>query len=143
DVVTSGPKPELVAALGATYHHESLPDSGLAPDVVIECTGVSTVVVDVITHSAVDSVVCLTGVSSTGAAIPIDIGGLNRNAVLRNDVIFGTVNANRRHYDAAGAALAAADQDWLGRLITRRVPMDRYQEAFARGPHDVKVVLKA
>ncbi|MBO0869521.1 MAG: alcohol dehydrogenase catalytic domain-containing protein, partial [Micromonosporaceae bacterium] len=40
DVVTSGPKPELVAALGATYHHESLPDSGLAPDVVIECTGV-------------------------------------------------------------------------------------------------------
>jgi glucose 1-dehydrogenase len=142
DLVSSGPKPELVAALGATYHHEALPDSGLAPDLVIECTGVPKVIVDVMTHSAVDSVVCLTGVSSLGTPIPIDIGGLNRNAVLRNDVIFGTVNANRRHYDAAGVALAAADQDWLGRLITRRVPLERYQEAFNRGPDDVKVVLE-
>jgi threonine dehydrogenase-like Zn-dependent dehydrogenase len=141
DVVTGGPKPALVRDLGATYHHESLPDSGLAPDIVVECTGVSTVVVDVITHSAVDGVVCLTGVSTVGAAVPLDIGGLNREVVLQNDVVFGTVNANRRHYDAAAGALAAADQGWLARLITRRVSLVDYREAFARTPEDVKVVL--
>jgi threonine dehydrogenase-like Zn-dependent dehydrogenase len=119
-----------------------VPDSGILADVLIECTGVPTVVVDVLTHSAPDSITCLTGVSGMGHVLPLDIGGLNRDAVLANDVIFGTVNANRRHYQAAEQALAAADQNWLGRLITRRVPLADYASAFARGPHDVKVVLE-
>jgi glucose 1-dehydrogenase len=141
DRVTDGPKPDLVKDLGAVYHHESVPDSKVLGDVLIECTGVPGVVVDVLTHSATDSITCLTGVSTVGAVVPLDIGGLNRNAVLANDVIFGTVNANRRHYEAAAAALTAADRSWLARLITRRVPLADYATGFARGPHDVKVVL--
>jgi glucose 1-dehydrogenase len=141
DIVTSGPKPDLVRALGATYHHGKLPDSGLAPDIVVECTGVPGVVVDAMTCSGIDGIVCLTGVSTVGAVLPLDIGGLNREVVLQNDVVFGTVNANRRHYDAAAEALAAADRSWLARLITRRVPLESYRDAFARTPEDVKVVL--
>ncbi len=49
--------------------------------------------------------------------------------VLDNDVVFGTVNANRRHYEMAADALAGADQGWLRRLITRRVPLERFSEA--------------
>jgi hypothetical protein len=30
--------------------------------------------------------------------------------VLQNDVVFGTVNANRAHYQAAAGALAKADR---------------------------------
>ncbi|GAA5194854.1 glucose 1-dehydrogenase [Rugosimonospora acidiphila] len=142
DRVTDGPKPQLVADLGATYHAEHLPDSKLEADVLIECTGVPSVIVDLLSLGANDSVTCLTGVSSVGATIPLDIGGLNRNAVLRNDVIFGTVNANRRHYEAGVAALAAADRAWLNRLISRRVPLADFREAFARKPEDVKVVLE-
>jgi glucose 1-dehydrogenase len=141
DRVTEGPKPALVADLGAIYHTDTLPESGLEADVLIECTGVPTVVLDVLTHSATDSVACLTGVSTVGSVLPLDVGGLNRKAVLRNDVVFGTVNANRRHYEAAVAAMAAADQGWLSRLITRRVPLSGYKDAFARRGDDVKVVL--
>ena len=141
DRVTEGPKPQRVAELGATYHSETLPDSGVEADVLMECTGVPTVVVDVLTHSATDSVACLTGVSSTGSLLPLDVGGLNRRAVLRNDVVFGTVNANRRHYEAGVAALAAADQGWLSRLISRRVPLAEFRDAFERRADDVKVVL--
>jgi hypothetical protein len=47
-------------------------------------------------------------------------GGLSRQAVLRNDVIFGSVNANMQHYQQAAEGLAAADRGWLRRLITRR-----------------------
>ena len=54
--------------------------------------------------------------------------------VLENDVVFGSVNANRRHYRAAAEALAKADKDWLARLITRRVPLARWQEAFEQRP---------
>jgi threonine dehydrogenase-like Zn-dependent dehydrogenase len=142
DIVTSGSKPELVDALGATYHSETLPDSGIEADVTIECTGVPSVVVDVMTCNATDSVTCLTGVSSSGTRIPLDIGALSRNAVLQNDVVFGSVNANRRHYDAGMAALAAADRAWLSRLITRRVPVADFRDAFADRPDDVKVVLE-
>ncbi len=141
DRVRTGPKPDLVADLGATYHTDTLPDSGVEADVLVECTGVPAVVIDVLTHSATDSVACLTGVSSVGSLLPLDVGGLNRRAVLRNDVVFGTVNANRRHYEAGLAALAAADRDWLSRLITRRVPLSGYKDAFAHRTDDVKVVL--
>src|SRR5215475_7024737 len=104
DRVTEGPKPKLVADLGAQYHATPLPDSGVRPDIVIECTGAPSAIVDAMTHTATDGIVCLTGVSSVGSKVPVDIGDLNRTAVLNNDVVFGTVNANRRHYEAAAAA---------------------------------------
>lgn len=142
DRMESGLKPDLVAALGATYHDQTLPASGVVADVVVECTGVPSVIVDAMTHSATDSIVCLTGVSSIGVPVPLDIGGVNRSLVLRNDVIFGSVNANRRHYDAGVRALLAADRSWLSRLVSRRVPLDDYKDGFARRPDDVKVVLE-
>jgi len=55
--------------------------------------------------------------------------------------VFGSVNANRAHYRDAADALAKADKNWLARLITRRVPLDRWQEAFERRPNDIKVVI--
>jgi glucose 1-dehydrogenase len=62
-------------------------------------------------------------------------------AVLENDVVFGSVNANRRHYEQAAAALATADRGWLERLITRRVPLEGFAGALRPGDGDVKVVL--
>jgi glucose 1-dehydrogenase len=56
-------------------------------------------------------------------------------------VVFGSVNANRRHYEQAAAALAGADRGWLAGLITRRVPLDRWPEALQRQPGDVKTVI--
>lgn len=141
DVVKDGPKPGLVRDLGATYHHESLPDSGLKPDVLVECTGVTSVVLDAFRCRAQDAITCLTGVSGTGKQTAVDVGALNREEVLMNGVVFGSVSANRRHYDAGAKALAAADKDWLRRLISRRVPLEEFTEAFDHHPDDVKVVL--
>lgn len=135
----TGPKPQLARDLGATYHTGDL--GTLEPDVVIECTGAGSVVLDVIGRTAPDGIVCLAGVSSGGHKIDFDVGELNRTMVLENDVVFGSVNANRRHYRAAAGALAKADKAWLARLITRRVPLDRWKEAFERRPDDVKAVL--
>jgi glucose 1-dehydrogenase len=141
DRVTSGPKPGLVADLGATYHNGTVADAVDHADIVIECTGVGELVLDAIERAAPDGIVCLTGVSSAGRRLTIDAGALNRELVLENDVVFGTVNANRRHYQAAADALAKADQGWLERLITRRVPLSQWAEALERRPDDVKVVL--
>ena len=142
DQMTSGPKPQLVADLGATYHAEGPELIGkLKPDVILECTGADVLVMAAIVQAGIDSIVCLAGVSSGGRKVDFDVGSFNRSAVLGNDVVFGSVNANKAHYQAAAEALAAADKGWLGRLISRRVPLDRWREAFTRQPQDVKVVL--
>jgi threonine dehydrogenase-like Zn-dependent dehydrogenase len=142
DIVTDGPKPQLVRDLGARYHSSGVKSVDQVPNVALECTGVAQLVFDVMQVTAPGGIVCLTGVSSGGREISVDLGSLNRSMVLENDVIFGSVNANRRHYEAAAAALAHADREWLGRLITRRVPLDQWQQALTRQPDDVKVVIQ-
>lgn len=136
----TGPKPELVRDLGATYHVGRVADVP-RPDVVIECTGAPAVVLDVLTHNGPTGIVCLTGVSGAGGTTPVDLAALNTRLVLENDVIFGSVNANRRHYEAAAAALGSADIDWLERLITRSVPLSSWTDGLDRGNDDVKVVI--
>ncbi len=142
DRAEDGPKPELVRDLGGTYHSGPLAELDPRPDVIVEATGASQVVLDAMGHTGANGIVCLTGISSGGHAITLDAGDLNRRIVLENDLIFGSVNANRRHYEAAAEALAKADNAWLERLITRRVPLDRWHEALAREQHDIKVVVE-
>ncbi len=143
DQVSDGPKPGLVADLGATYHHDDIDavTGTVRPDLVIEATGVGEVVVGALRGTDSYGIVCLTGVSSGGHPLRIDAGALNREVVLQNDALLGSVNANLRHYHLAADALAAADRDWLERLISRRVPLDRFEEAFSAEDDDVKVVL--
>lgn len=143
DRVTGGPKPDLVAAIGATYHSTSVEDVAKVapPDVVIEATGASAVVLDAIAATGSYGIVCLTGVSPVGRRVQVDVGALNRELVLQNDVVVGSVNANASHYRAAVTALTDADPAWLERLISRRVPLARATEAFERHDDDVKVVI--
>jgi threonine dehydrogenase-like Zn-dependent dehydrogenase len=142
DLATDGPKPALAARLGATYHSGSVYDLGFEPDLVLECTGAPQVVFAAMDKVGPCGVVCLTGVSTGGRTLPLDGGALNRALVLENNVVFGSVNANRRHWSAAADALAEADHAWLGDLITRRVPVESYADAYARRDGDIKVVVE-
>ena len=141
DHATEGPKPQLVRDLGATYHSGVVADVGFEPDVIIECTGVGQVILDSILHVGSGGVICLTGVGSGGAATGMAAADLAREMVLRNNVIVGSVNANRRHFYRAAQTLASADPDWLGRLITRRVSPEHITDALTRGPDDIKVIV--
>jgi threonine dehydrogenase-like Zn-dependent dehydrogenase len=141
DRVTSGPKPELVRALGATYHHGEVEDACGGADVVVECTGDAHVVWESVRCTGPSGIVCLTGVSSHGRALTIDAGELNRRMVLENDVVFGSVNANAGHYRLAVEALERADAAWLAGVVTRRVPLGEWESALERRDDDVKVVI--
>jgi len=142
DRVTSGPKPDLVKALGATYHSTSVSKLGFEPDIVIECTGVGQVVAESILKVGAGGILCLTGVGSGGAAAGAAIADVAAGAVLRNNVIVGSVNANKRHWYKAGEALARADRKWLERLITRRERPEAFMQALRRDADDIKVVIQ-
>lgn len=141
DQTADGVKPELARALGASYHID-VRDAKGEFDVVIECTAAPDVIADVLAQTSANGIVCLAGVSNPGAMKEIDIGAWNRDLVLGNRVVFGTVNANRRHYEAAIAALGAANRDWLERLITRRVRLDDWKSAFEHSHDDIKTVIE-
>ena len=79
--------------------------------------------------------------SPTGKGLRIAAGAVNRDIVLENDAVVGSVNANLHHYHQAAGALAKPDPDWLASLITRRVPLSHATEAFSPQPDDVKVVI--
>jgi threonine dehydrogenase-like Zn-dependent dehydrogenase len=84
---------------------------------------------------------CLTGLAAGTQAKPLDTSAVNKELVLDNGIVFGSVNAGRRHYSQAADYLAAADKQWLGQLLTRRVPMEQWPSALQRSPDDVKVVV--
>jgi threonine dehydrogenase-like Zn-dependent dehydrogenase len=141
DRLTTGPKPELVASLGAAYHTGTVAAACPEVDVVLECTGAAPLVFDAMRCVAPNGIVCLTGVSSGRRTLTVDAAGLNNELVLENNVVFGSVNANRQHYAQAADALANADRGWLERLITRRVPIDEWPRAYEPAAGDVKTIL--
>ena len=142
DRVKSGPKPDLVRDLGATYHSGTIADIGVEPDVIMECTGAGQLITDGLQAIGAGGVVCLTGVGSGGRASEFTPADVAAELVLQNIVVLGTVNANRRHWYKAAAALARADRAWLGRLVTRRERPESFAEALARRENDIKVVVQ-
>jgi threonine dehydrogenase-like Zn-dependent dehydrogenase len=139
DRVTEGRKPEMVRRLGATYVPSGdLGEAAAEADIIIECTGYVQMLLEAGPRNVRHRITCLTGVSAAGSEAAVDPGLLNRNMVLQNSVIFGSVNANRHHYELAAKALAEADPGWLADLLTRQVPLDRWDDAYTRKPDDIK-----
>jgi glucose 1-dehydrogenase len=140
DRVTEGAKPAMVREIGANYI-SSLDDLKVAPDVVVEATGIGPLVFDVIGRCAPNAIVCLTGISSGTRPIELAADAINKEIVLENEVVFGSVNAGLRNYQQAAEALAKADKSWLEQVITRKVPLDQWPTALDRQPDDIKVVV--
>jgi threonine dehydrogenase-like Zn-dependent dehydrogenase len=136
-------KRDLVQELGGSYHvDDAAIVDRLRPDVLMECSGAPDLIAGLFGRTAPCGILCLIGVTSPGNAFKLDIGRINRSIVLDNDVIFGSVNANRSHYASAADALAHADRAWLARLITRRVPLERWSEALEQRAGDIKVMIE-
>ena len=133
-----GPKPKLIKDLGAMHH---LRHPGIEFDIVIECTGAPKVIAQAVAGTAPGGIVCLTGLGGKAHVASFDIATLNQSMVLENRVVFGSVNANRRHYEDAAWALARADRAWLTRVVSRKVPLPDWHEAYEKHEHDVKTVL--
>jgi glucose 1-dehydrogenase len=141
DRAETGLKPELVRALGATYHSGSLQDLGFEPDVIVECTGAGSVIAAATEKIGAGGIICLTGIGSGGIASRA-VGDVAAAAVLKNNVILGSVNANKRHWYKASDRLARLDRKWLRRLITRYEKPENFKQALERKPDDIKVVIQ-
>ena len=141
DRAETGPKADLVRALGGTYHSGRVTDLDFEPDVIVECTGVGAVIADSIQQIGSGGILCLTGIGAGGSVMGT-VADTAAAVVLKNNVIVGSVNANKRHWYKAGQNLMRSDRAWLSRVITRRERPEDFQKALERQPDDVKVIIQ-
>jgi threonine dehydrogenase-like Zn-dependent dehydrogenase len=123
---------------------EELPEHLGGIDLVLEATGAAAVIAPAMSILGRDGVCIFASVTDVGRKWEIDLGTWNREMVLGNRLVFGTVNAARRHFEAAVRDLVTAEErlpGWMGRLITRRLPFTDAARALARSPQDIKTVL--
>jgi len=114
-------------------------------DIVVEATGFSPLAFDAMDMVGPNGIVCLTGVSGGSRALQIAADHLNLEMVLMNKVVFGTVNANRRHFETGVHHLQEIEARWpgvLSRMITRRYPIERFTDALRRSSQDIKRVVE-
>jgi|SRR5690242_16563654 len=141
-------KSQLVESIGAHYVSEQgIKDfAHLVGDVelVYEATGASQLAFRAMQVLAPNSIFIFTGVPALGATSHVDTDAIMRNAVLKNQVIFGTVNAGKEGFEAAIRELTVAAQRWPGAaqsLITGRYPLDAYRTLLLGDPGGIKNVL--
>lgn len=108
---------------------------------MVECTGDADLMAAVPGVTKPNGIVCFAGVTDEGRQVTV-ASDIARAMVLENRIVFGTVNANRRHYEEAARVLARTDESWLRRMVNRRVSLDDWEEAYTRQPGDVKTVIE-
>lgn len=117
---------------------------GLA-DVVFEATGAPEAVFPATLLLQRNGVCVLASVTLGDKPVAVDAADWNQHMVIGNRLVFGTVNAGRGHFEAAGRDLQAAEQRWPGwasRLVTRRLPFNEAKAAVAHTPGNIKTVME-
>lgn len=144
------PKADLAAAIGARYFSaedasvEDLAEEVGNVDLVYEATGASSVAFEMMKALGTNGIFVFTGVPGRKAAIEVQADAIMRNLVLKNQVVFGTVNAGEEAFAAAIQDLGVFERRWpaaLRALITGRCPAEEYRELLVGPAQGIKNVL--
>lgn len=114
-------------------------------DVVYEATGASRLAFEMIKHLGTNGIFVFTGVPGRKAPIEVDTDLMMRNLVLKNQVVFGTVNAGRDSFEASIRDLAVFSKRWpnaLESMISGRFPIDAYGDLLLGRSSGIKNVIK-
>jgi glucose 1-dehydrogenase len=153
-VVERQHKPEkeaLLARIGAGYAATSVtPLATLAArskriDVVIEATGNAAVAFECLQLVGANGAVILTSVTGAMGSLEVPADVINKNLVLDNVLVLGTVNAKSDDFRTGIVDLSQAEQRWpgfLGALITRRVSLADAARALPHDPAQIKTVVE-
>lgn len=145
-------KADLAEKLGASYVSSKEVDvDGLVEraggpfDVVYEAAGVASVAFDVLRGLGPNGVYVFTGVARPEPPPQVDVAALNRQIVLGNQAVLGTVNAGAADYAGAIRSLEAFTARWgstVAEVVTGRHPVERYDELLTGPSRGIKDVLR-
>ena len=135
-VASLEPSSPIAETLGAEYVSTKTTDlAETGPfDIVIEAAGSAQLMLDALGLLGRSGVACLLGIDGREGKAHIENKVIGVDAVLENRVLFGSVNARRGDWETGVDALDRAREQFPGaleELIGLRVPLDRFEDAFA------------
>jgi threonine dehydrogenase-like Zn-dependent dehydrogenase len=145
-----GPKSNLVESIGVTYvsgSNTSLEQLAALVgniDLVYEATGAASVSFQLMELLGTNGVFIFTGVPGRKAPIELDADLIMRNLVLKNQIVYGTVNANRGAFESAISDLGVFSKKWpqaLPALITKRYTMEQHRDLLLGKAGGIKNVI--
>ncbi|HEX8127944.1 MAG TPA: glucose 1-dehydrogenase [Pyrinomonadaceae bacterium] len=128
-----------------THAVEALAEQIGGIDLVYEAVGASGLAFEVMKYLDTNGVFVFTGVPGRKSPVAVDTDLLMRNLVLRNQVVFGTVNAGRDAFEAAIRDLEIFNTRWpqvVKSLITARVPIEEHRDLLLGKVGGIKNVIK-
>jgi glucose 1-dehydrogenase len=145
------PKSQLLESIGAHYVSSAKVSPEMVPqqigniDLVYEATGASSLSFEMIKHLGTNGIFVFTGVPGRKAPIEVDTDLMMRNLVLKNQVVFGTVNAGRDSFENSIRDIGIFTKRWpeaVQSLISGRFPMDSYQDLLVGRSGGIKNVIR-
>ncbi|MGH7816300.1 MAG: glucose 1-dehydrogenase [Candidatus Binatia bacterium] len=145
------PKAAVLETIGAKYlsaETHSLADLAAQVgniDLVYEATGASRLAFDMVKYLGANGIFIFTGVPGRKGPVEIDTDLMMRNLVLKNQVVFGTVNAGRDAFEASIRDLAMFKNAWpnaVKSLITGRFSMEDHRDLLVGKSSGIKNVIR-
>lgn len=140
----------LVESIGAHYISsekltaEMLPQQIGNIDLVYEATGASSLSFEMMKYLGTNGIFIFTGVPGRKGPIEVDTDLMMRNLVLKNQVVFGTVNAGRDAFENSIRDVGIFAKRWpkaVKSLITGRYPMEAYRDLLLGRSGGIKNVI--
>ncbi len=115
-------------------------------DIIFEASGAAATAVELIPYMSRSSIYVMTGIPRGDIVIQVDAAQLVRQIVRYNQVVVGSVNSNRNHFEMALKDMPEIDSRFDGMLeemITHRFHLADYQQAFdLSDPKHIKTVIE-
>jgi glucose 1-dehydrogenase len=154
-VPEDSPKARLVDKLGAHYINvrEKQPQDVIASccspatglNLILEASGAAETALRLIPHMSRSSIYVMTGIPRGEVSMQIDGAELVRQIVRYNQVVVGSVNSNRTHFEKALGDIGEVNSRFGGLLhemVTHRFSLDECHKAFALAdPRHIKTVV--
>jgi threonine dehydrogenase-like Zn-dependent dehydrogenase len=146
----SSTKAVLTESMGATYvssQKDSLHDLSRRVgniDVVYEAVGASQLAFEIMKVLGTNGILAFTGVPGRKAPIQVDTDRIMRNLVLKNQAVFGTVNAGREAHESAVKNLETFKEQWpqaVQSMITGRFPIEAFHDLLLKPSSGIKNVI--
>lgn len=147
----SDSRAQVVQQMGAEYLCvENIPltelPKQLGPlDFLVEATGSSTVVFQSMQILAPNGILCLLSVTGGTKSQPVPTDQINQALVLGNNVVFGSVNANPRHFQLGVNDFVKMEEKFpgvLSKVITHRLPWENFKTWFSGEGGGIKTTLE-
>jgi threonine dehydrogenase-like Zn-dependent dehydrogenase len=138
-------KPGWLTGIGGHYVDDrkvpadKLAGSVGAMDLIVEGIGVPRLILDLLDALALNGIYAMTSVPGGEGDVQIAAGELVRRLVLQNQVVAGSVNASRGHFQMAVRDLVNAHLRWgdhVAGLITHRYHFTDFAAAMEKHGHD-------